>query len=59
MTQWRKLIYLGYPEPRPTKLIADLKGLAEEIRLLREYEKTVIAAKRDWFADRYCVAEEA
>ena len=28
-TQLRKLAYLGYPQLRPTKLIAGLKDLAE------------------------------
>ena len=54
---WRKLAYVGYPKPRPTKLICGLKLLAKEIRLLKVKEDTVMAAKRDWFADRYCVAE--
>ena len=50
-TQLRKLTFFGYKDG-PTKLITGLKGLAEEIRLQREYENAVIAAKRDLFANR-------
>ena len=46
-THLRKLAYLGYPQLRPTKLITGLKDLAEEIRLQREYENAVVAARRD------------
>ena len=57
--QWRKLVYVGYPQPRPIKLIDGLKELGKEVRLLREKEKLVLAANRDIFADRLRADENA
>ena len=42
-----------------SKLINGLKGLAEEIRLYREKENIVQAARREWFADVYYADEES
>ena len=56
---WRKLSFMEYPKLNNAKLTAGLKGLAKEIRLQREYESAVLAAKRDLFADRYRADKEA
>ena len=50
---WRKLSHMEYPKLNNAKLLTGLKGLAKEMRLYWEYQKAVLAAKRDLFADRY------
>ena len=58
-THWRKLSFMEYPKLNNTKLTAGLKGLAKEMRLHWEYQKAVMAAQRDLFADRYHADKEA
>ena len=50
---------MEYPKLNNTKLTAGLKGLAKEMRLHWEYQKAVMAAQRDLFADRYHADKEA
>ena len=56
---WRKLSFMEYPKLNNAKLTAGLKGLAKEVQLHWENQHSMLAAKRDLFADRYRANEES